>query len=333
MPLLLRLVLTTLVAALIVATLLSAAIAFGGPKVPAPMASIHTPFKGMDLSALPALAEFRARDGTQLAYRRYAARGAQQGSVVLVHGSSASSQSLHPLAMTLAAAGQEVFALDMRGHGASGPKGRIAYVGQLDHDIDDFLDAVRPALPASLMGFSSGGGFALRYASGPSGERFQRYLLLAPFLSQDSPTQRPASGGWVSVGVPRIVALTVLNALGVHRFNHLTVTRFALDDDSRTRLTEAYDYNLATNFRPRPDFMAELRSVRRPTAIVVGAADEAFHADRFAAVVQAAAQTWPVRVVPGSGHIGLTLDDAARQAIVEQLQALPVPDQFGRAPS
>jgi non-heme chloroperoxidase len=253
--------------------------------------------------------------------------------VVLVHGSSAASESLHPLAMALATAGHEVYVLDVRGHGASGTRGHIQYVGQLDHDLDDFLNALRPPPPATLVGFSSGGGFALRYAAGPTGERFQRYLLLSPFLSQDAPTQRPASGGWVSVGIPRIVGLGVLNAIGLQAFNHLTVTRFALDGHALERLTDRYDYNLATNFRPRADFMAELRAVRRPTAILAGSNDEAFHADRFEAVVREAGQPWPVRLVPGTGHIGLTLDDAARAAIIDQLGAWPAGDQVGRLPS
>lgn len=318
---------------LITTALGAAAIAFGGPGEPPPMASINQPFKGLDMSALPPLSTFRARDGSTLAYRSYAPQGALRGSVVLVHGSSADSQSLHPLAMALAAAGQAVYALDVRGHGASGPRGHIGYVGQLDHDLDDFLDALRPPMPATLAGFSSGGGFALRYAAGPTGERFQRYLLLSPFLSQDAPTQRPASGGWVSVGVPRIVGLMALNAIGVSSFNHLTVTRFALDERARERLTDRYDYNLASNFRPRADFMAELHAVRRPAAILAGSADEAFHADRFEAVVREAGQSWPVRLVPGTGHIGLTLDAAALAAIVEQLDAWPAGDQAGRLPS
>ena len=318
---------------LITAALGAAAIAFGGPGDPPPMASINQPFKGLDMSALPSLSEYRARDGSTLAYRAYAAQGTPRGSVVLVHGSSASSQSLHPLAMALTAAGQQVYTLDVRGHGASGPKGHIAYVGQLDHDLDDFLDAVQPAQPATLAGFSAGGGFALRYAAGPGGERFARYLLLAPFLSQDAATQRPDNGGWVSVGIPRIVGLMALNAVGVQAFNHLPVTRFALDEAARQFLTDRYDFNLATNYRPRADYMADLRAVRRPTAIVAGTADEAFFADRYEAVVREAGQAWPVRLVPGANHIGLTLDRAAQASIVEQLQSLPVPDQAGRTPS
>ena len=106
----------------------------------------------------------------------------------------------------------------MRGHGDSGSKGQIAYVGQLDDDLEDFMRSVQPARPATLAGFSAGGGFALRVAAGERQTLFDQYLLLSPFISQDAPTYRPDSGGWVSVGMPRIVALSLLDAVGVHAF-------------------------------------------------------------------------------------------------------------------
>src|SRR5262249_404813 len=101
-----------------------AAIIFGGPATPHPMSSITNPFDSVNFSDLPPLAEFAARDGTQLSYRHYptSATISGNGSVVLVHGSSATSSSMHPLAKALSAAGYPVYALDVRGHGGSGRK-------------------------------------------------------------------------------------------------------------------------------------------------------------------------------------------------------------------
>ena len=59
-------------------------------------------------------------------------------------------------------------------------------------------------------GFSSGGGFAVRFAGSNQQQLFQSYLMLAPFLSQDAPTMRPDAGGWASVGLPRIIAIAIL---------------------------------------------------------------------------------------------------------------------------
>ena len=196
------------------------AIIFGGPGTPHPMGSITDPFSSVDFSDLPKLSRFTARDGTELAYRSYAPATSlpSEGSVVLIHGSSATSSSMHPMAKALSAAGFATYALDIRGHGGSGRKGQIAYIGQLEDDLADFMKAVSPQAPVTLAGFSSGGGLAVRFAGSSRQDLFQSYLFMAPFLSQDAPTVRPGIGGWASVGVPRIVALAILNGFHIRVF-------------------------------------------------------------------------------------------------------------------
>lgn len=100
------------------------------------MASIHDPFKAVDFSDLPALMHFIAKDGASLAYHSYRPRVSEaRGSVVLAQGSSARSNSMQVLAKGFASAGWATHALDIRGHGASGPKGKISYMGQLEPGI------------------------------------------------------------------------------------------------------------------------------------------------------------------------------------------------------
>jgi hypothetical protein len=84
----------------LVLVIFALAIIFGGPGTPHPMGSITDPFNSVDFSDLPQLSRFTARDGTQLAYRSYApaTSAPSQGSVVLIHGSSATSSSMHPMA-------------------------------------------------------------------------------------------------------------------------------------------------------------------------------------------------------------------------------------------
>src|SRR6185503_8677941 len=86
----------------------------------------------VDLTGLPRLSVFRARDRGRLGYRAYppaaAARGGHDRAAILIHGSSASSVTMNALAKALAAAGVAVYVPDIRGHGQSGPRGDIAYI-------------------------------------------------------------------------------------------------------------------------------------------------------------------------------------------------------------
>jgi non-heme chloroperoxidase len=245
-----------------------------------------------------------------------------QNPVVLVHGSSASSKSMHVMASSFALAGHPTWALDIRGHGDSGKKGDIGHVGQLEDDLEDFVAQTALDRSATLVGFSSGGGFVLRVAGGPKQKLFANYLLLSPFIHQNSPTTRPGTGGWVSVGIPRYVAIGILDRLGIRTFSHLPVMRFALNNEAKAFLTPSYSYALAQNFRPLSDYQANIRAVGRPIAVVAGTNDELFYTERFAALFSAAGMAVPVTLVPGTGHIGLTLKPEATRAAIAAVDRL-----------
>ncbi len=306
----------------LVVLVFAAAIVFGGPKPLPPLASINNAFKSVDYSTLPLLLRYAAADGEALAYRHYAPAAAARGSVVLVHGSSASSNSMHVLAAAFAQAGYAAYALDMRGHGASGRKGTLAYIGQLEDDVEAFMRTVAPATPVTLAGFSAGGGFVLRFAGSKRQDLFHRYLLLAPFLGPDAANYRPGAGGWVSVGVPRVIAIAVLDSMGIRAFNDLPISRFALNESAQAVLTPAYSYPLAMNFRPQLDVAANIEAVRQPCALVAGVDDEAFQSDRLEGIVRERGKQWPVILLPGIGHIGLSLEPVAIDAIVGMVERM-----------
>jgi non-heme chloroperoxidase len=310
----------TLVSLVLIGVALALALVLGGPGVPPAMPSINNPFTEAGFSGRPALSRLSARDGTRLAYRVYPADGGQaKGSVVLVHGSSGSSNGMHILGKAMASAGYTAYALDVRGHGESGPRGTIAYIGQLEDDLEDFLAAVRPAHPITLAGFSSGGGFALRFAGSARQKMFDNYLLLSPMLGHKAPTFRPGGGGWVRIGLPRIIAISMLNSIGVRIFNGLPVLNFALDEKARTVLTPHYSYNLALDFGPQLDYRANIRAMGQPCRLVAGQDDEVFHTDRFAEVFQKEGKDVAVTLVPGVGHIPLILAPAAVRTAVAQV--------------
>ncbi len=297
---------------------MAAALAFGGPSAIAPLPSINQPFAGVDYSALPPASAFKARDGAMLAYLHYpAAIGSNAPQrVVLVHGSSANARSMHVVAQGLAASGIAVDALDMRGHGGSGERGHIAYIGQLEDDVTDFMHAHPQPGRNTLVGFSSGGGFVLRFAGGAQQALFSHYVLLSPYLRYDAPTAKPSNGGWASVGVPRIIALQALNQLGVTRLNHLTVTQFALNEHAKTFLTPSYDFALAANFAPHSDYAKDIAQAQGALRIVAGAEDELFDTSQFSSVFAAAGKPVRLDLVPRTSHIGLTLNPQAINAIV-----------------
>jgi non-heme chloroperoxidase len=302
---------------------LAFAILFGGPKSPPPMASINEPFKSIDFSDMPALQNYKAKDGAELAYRLYKPLGVPpSGSVVLIHGSSASSNSMHVLGKTLALAGYSAYALDMRGHGVSGPKGTIQYVGQLEDDLEAFMQAVPVQQPSTLLGFSSGGGFAMRFAASKRQALFQSYLFMSPFIHQDA-ANASHSDEWGHVGIPRIVAISILNQIGVTAFNDLDVISFALNAAAKKRLTPAYSYTLATNFRLPNDYKDAIRKIQQPCAVLAGQDDELFQTDKLEMIFRDEGKNWPVTLLPGIGHIPLTLNpDAVNEAVkwVKQLQ-------------
>lgn len=307
----------------VLAASLTAAVVWGGPKAPQPLASINNPFKSVDFSDMPPLFRFTAKDGAALGYRYYVPNGASaRGSVVLIHGSSASSNSMHVLAKAYARAGYAAYAIDMRGHGSSGAKGKISYVGQLEDDLHSFTQAVSMAKPATLAGFSSGGGFVLRFAGSGRQNEFQNYLLLSPYLSQDAPNYRPASGGWVDVGIPRVIAISILNFFAIRSFNDMPVISFALTDDAKLFLTSEYSFALAANYQPRRDYETNIRAVSRPCAVLAGKDDEIFYTDKLEATFRKQGKNWPVTILPGIAHIPLTLDSRAVGAAVGAVEAM-----------
>jgi pimeloyl-ACP methyl ester carboxylesterase len=311
--------------AALLAIALVGAIAFGGPSAIAPLASINQPFAQVDYSALPPISRYKARDGAQLAFLHYAAAPSMGPAqrVVLVHGSSANARSMHVVAQGLAASGITVDSLDMRGHGASGERGHIAYIGQLEDDVADFMQAQPHEGRKTLIGFSSGGGFVLRFAASAQQTNFSHYVLLSPYLRYDAPTAKPNNGDWASVGVPRIVALQILNALGMCAFNGLNVTQFALNEHAKTFLTSRYDFSLATNFGPHSNYAQNIVQAKGGMRIVAGTDDELFDASKYAAVFAQAGKPVPVTLVPNTNHIGLTLNTQAVQAIVNASKMMP----------
>ena len=298
--------------------ILGGMIAFGTAPRPPEMHSVIDVASGMDFRDVPALSYYVAHDRTRLAYREYPATG--HSLVVLVHGSSGSGTEMHVLAKALQNAGMTAFALDIRGHGGSGPHGDIKYIGQLEDDLADFVSHIRksyPSAPITLVAHSSGGGFAVRVHGSDIGSLFARYVLLSPYLGYDAPTVRPAAGGWAAVSLPRIIALTILQRFHITLGSGLPVIQFAVPKNLEGVLTASYSLRLLENFGPPRDYVGALALNPAPALVLIGQHDEIMYPDRFADALKAVKDHVSVAILAGISHMSIVSDPRAVAVVVQ----------------
>jgi non-heme chloroperoxidase len=296
-----------------------AVIVFDAPTPPPPMASMAASLKLINPVDVPAPLQFKARDGASLQYYAYPAEPDKVA--VLIHGTAGPGSTMHALATSLRAAGVTTYVLDIRGHGGSGRRGDIDYIGQIDDDVSDFVAQLGPAQRGesrTLVGFSGGAGFAIRFAGGPYGLLFDRYALLSPILP-GSPAWRPNAGGWANIAVPRIIAIAWLDRLGIRWFDGLPVISYAVSRDPSRDTTDSYSYRLSTNFSASLQYETYLKNIRRPAAIFVGDADEQVIADQFAPLLQRLDVNIPVTIVPNRKHADMIAAPAALQVVARAI--------------
>jgi pimeloyl-ACP methyl ester carboxylesterase len=273
----------------IVVAVLGGTIAFGTETPPVPLSSIGMPFESVDFRDLPAVEKIPSRTGRQIAFRRWGndlQTPASQPIVVAIHGSSATSSGFNDFADLVAA-----------------------------------VQARHPNAKPVLIGFSSGVGFALHVAASPLGKAFERTVLISPMLVVRSPTVRPEARACATAFVPRILAIKLLNEIGIHVFDHLNVLAFAIDPKRSQILTGYYSF-LLTNAFATADYAADLPKASSPMAILVGEQDELFNASLFAPTIGAIRTDIPVTVVPETNHIAMIVDPRAVPAIAEAIRGI-----------
>jgi alpha-beta hydrolase superfamily lysophospholipase len=303
-----------------VAALLITAMVAIPVRQPPELVSISKTARAVDRSSMPGLERFHARDGTELAYRHYPARGqATRQIAIVVHGSSGSSVAIHALSDAIAARGVDTYAPDIRGHGGSGSRGDVAYLGQLEDDMADFLAEIRktnPTAPITLLGHSAGGGFALRIAGSPIQNLFVRTILLAPYLGYDAPSSRRDSGGWANPDIARFLGLSILRGLGIDCCESLPTLAFAVPDNSSAILAPAYSYRLMRNFAANRNYRSDLDAATKPVALFAGANDELMIVNRYR---EAVGEHVPVRLIDGVNHMAIVSDPRAVAAIADDV--------------
>jgi len=275
-----------LVAAVFTFAVIALCIAIAQPtKVPSEaLNSVNAPFSTVDFSALPKPETHTARDGEEISYRRYQSES-EAAVALLLHGSSSHGQSLHPLAASLAESGITSY----------------RHQGQM----------------ISLVGFSSGGGLALNAAGLGHAETIDQLILLSPMLGPDQPpytAKNPhrSKDRWASPNIPRIIGLSVLNSVGIHVFDDLSVIAFAVGDIED--LTGEYSHRLLISMTPQ-DAPALLKAVPVPIKLIVGERDELFAATAFDEAVHPVRPDTAITIVPNLNHIEITLSSVAHDVI------------------
>jgi alpha-beta hydrolase superfamily lysophospholipase len=232
---------------------------------------------------------------------------------------------MHAIGKALAAAGIKAAAVDIRGHGSSGTRGDIGYLGQLDDDLADTIKHLRQSWPSAsfvLAGHSAGGGFALRTAGSANGDLFERYILLAPYLDYSAPTSRANTGAahWAEADIPRIIGLGLLRRMGIGCCDALPVLAFALPQESVLRATPRYSYRLFANFSTDLHYRRYLAAARRPITVICGSADELMDASRYDEAMRGVGPEVRVTIVPGVNHMGIVAAPSALSAIVASIE-------------
>jgi pimeloyl-ACP methyl ester carboxylesterase len=314
-------ILSSLLAFVLTAALLAfaSAIAFGTRKRPPPLPSLSHSIERLAAMRFPAAHHVTARDGTPLAFRKYPVAGARQVAV-LVHGSIHDSRTMHSVGVLLAMQGVAAYALDVRGHGGSGRRGDIDYIGQLEDDLVDLVAHIRaehPEARLALVGHSAGGGFALRFAGGPHADLFDRYVSVAPFLHHAGAMVRKEAAAWAVAAVPRFTALCYLNASGLSLMQRLPVLLCAVPSGSDC--TESYSFRLAMNFRPQLDWQAGVRAIRAKTTVLIGEADELFNAEAYTGLLSGLNDQVAVQVLKAVDHTSICMKASAVMAIRKAL--------------
>jgi len=280
----------------------------------------------VDYSGLPAPTTITARDGTPLAARVY--DSSAKTVVVAIHGSSGHGRYYHPLAQYLSGRGRAaVYAVDLRGHGASGGRrGDVDYVGQLEDDLADVVAKVRRERPDArivLLGHSAGGGLVVRSAGGGRVPDVAGYVLLAPYLGVDAPTTKPDSGGWATADMAKIIDIVTREAIGDVSGQDAIVVRFNVPASEATPdRVLAYSYRMVMSYNPRRELARDLTAMRGPLLVLVGDRDESFHAERYAATIAPHAKA-TVTVLPGVTHLGLVVNRRTAEEIEGWLATLP----------
>lgn len=163
----------------------------------------------------------KTRQGVELFLHRWQAAGKPLARIALVHGLAEHAQRYDAFAQRLNAAGIELIAVDLRGHGRS--SGERVWIDRFDDyllDADVLVEVAETTAPAGvplfLMGHSMGGTIAALYVAERAATRKLAGLILSSAAlkpGRDVPRWQLALGKIIGAIRPRFPALKIDPAL------------------------------------------------------------------------------------------------------------------------
>jgi len=255
----------------------------------------------------PSLKQFQARDGASLSYRFYDSQNKDR-IIILLHGSSAHGEYLHLLADYLSSkrgVGQ-VYIPNLRGHYMSGASpGDCSYIGQLEDDLVDLINCFKlDEKEIYLVGHSSGGGLAIRFAGSSYKNLIQGYVLLSPAIPTAPSMRQGTAGGWATVSITRIIVLSILNLMGIKKLNHTHVIRFNRPTEYCDGTeTLSYSFNLYSSYHPRLPYHSDIKALKGKFVLFVGAEDEANDPSEYFKVMEASDRD--IQIIDGVKHLDI----------------------------
>lgn len=279
-------------------------------------------FESLPNCETPPLYQYQTREGTLLSYRFYDSQN-KECIIILLHGSSAHGEYLHPLADYLSSQGiGQVYVPNLRGHYMSegARRGDCTYIGQLEDDLSDLIHFFKlHDKQIYLVGHSSGGGLAIRFAGCAYKNLIKGYVLLSPAIPTAPSMRQGTAGGWAKVSIWKIIVLSILNSIGIVKFNHSHVIWFNKSPkhcDGKETLS--YSFNLNSSYHPRLPYQKDISALKDKFILFVGADDEANDPLEYPKVMKASGKV--IQVIKGVRHLNIVLNQQIMHAIAAWIE-------------
>jgi pimeloyl-ACP methyl ester carboxylesterase len=253
-------------------------------------------------------------DGTNLAYYSFVP-GQAKAAIIFYHGGGIWSASIYQhMAQQLAERYSiATYLFDIRGHGNSqGKRGDAPSSESVWKDIDVAIKEMKlryPDLPIFLAGHSSGAGLILNYGNWKKNPDIQGYLLLSPYLGDDSKTVREDQRLVTKV---RSWIFMLQGLTGLNLFNNTAAVFFNYPEWLKKLDPHVLSYYTTAMAKATAPYHAKeiFAQLNRPFALFVGDQDEQFYPDKVIAFKEDATKVKGksiAEIVPHETHLSIIL--------------------------